>query len=1248
MSKTKDEGNTENANTNDNEEINNEEVQFTDTEEGDYEEGMSEEEIESLANKFIAKKKDALLEVAKDYPKKKSLIVDYSELFKFSPKLCDELIDFPDKVIRIFEKVVNEQDIPVSFTEVKFHVRFTLPKGFTVNIRDITSEYINKFFCTDGVVTRVSDVLPKVYVGVFQCPICGNRKEVYQEKDRKLVVPTMCDYCKKAVKFKLLLEECKFVDIQRLEIQEPLEVLKGGEEARKIEVWLTDDLTGKVLPGNTIEVSGIMKLIPPKDIKDAVYRKFIDANNINVIDREFTEVDLSEDDIKKIKEFAKSPNIAEKFINSISPTIYGYKEIKEAIALQLFGGSKFELPDKTKTRGEIHLLLIGDPGVAKSKLLMGASNIAPKSIYVSGKGTSAAGLTATAEKDEFAEGAWVLKAGALVLASGGIACLHPETNIIINNQIRSIGEIFNDAVAYKAQNTNDNEIVEINDITAYVPAFDFSDLSVNEEKAVALRKKKYTGKIIDIKFESGFSIKLTPDHQIINGSTLEWTPAGELSVGDFVLSPLKLPDNPKRIYILDIIPDEWKVILDKKEKDELKEIVLKKYKSLAEFNAKFNLDRHILSGDSHFSTGSFKKVIHELGIYDKWKEIPLHYARRSKHDFMKTAYLTPELGYILGFIYGDGSVFVNKRRTKIQVVQSIKHKEYISKFKECWKSVFGKEPNIHKRTSHSVIRKKDVTSENIIMYEGSILLGELYEKFVGKKLQNILLLPDDVLKSFVAGVMDADGSISIKEVVKNGKLYKSVDVEFSLSNDTRANLNFMIALRRFDCYSKLIDTKSNVQHIRITGRKDVLRLKDAIKKYSIKARKEIPDIIHNVSGTSDKLPSDIVSEISKDLCKINKTKLVSAGVWSTIYAYKEKKYLPSRDQLKKILERLNDEINPELTDAIELLMHRDFFLDKVKSINEYDFDGFVYDMYVPKVNNFVAEGIFVHNCVDEFDKMEKEDRAAMHEALEQQTISIAKAGIVAKFKAETCVLAAANPKFGRFSSERAITDQFDIPPALLSRFDLIFPIKDIMDDTQNQGVARYVLKAYSGKSEEELSPPIDVEFIRKYIAYARKNINPVVGEDAQKQIEEYYLRLRRESNQDIVQITARQLEGIIRLSCASAKMRLKNVVEKEDVDRAIRLMEYSLNLIAKDKETGKIDIDRVAYGPKEKRDKVKVLSEILEYLTENGKRHCLIEDFVKQAKEQGIDEKDAKNFIENAKREGRIFEPKDGEIGMIE
>ncbi|PKP53516.1 MAG: hypothetical protein CVT90_02200, partial [Candidatus Altiarchaeales archaeon HGW-Altiarchaeales-3] len=578
--------------------------------------------------------------------------------------------------------------------------------------------------------------------------------------------------------------------------------------------------------------------------------------------------------------------------------------------------------------------------------------------------------TAIAEKDEFAEGAWTLKAGALVIAGGGIACLHPDTNVIINNKILPIGNFFDNSLAYKAQtksndNNDNNEIIEINDISVSVPAFNVSKSTVKSEKATAIRKKRYIGKMREFTFESGFSLKVTADHLILSGSTLKWIPAGDFAAGDFAVSPLKLPANDNKIYILDIVPGKWKVSLLKSEKQDLKKIILNKYKSLAEFNKKFELSRHILSSDMQFSAEQFRKVLCELDLYDKWREKPLHYARKSKTNFMEIPCLTPELGYLFGFIYGDGHVEINKRRANIHVVQSTKHTEYIQKFKECWKMVFGKEP--------------DMPAE-------SILLGELYNKFVGEKLKNILLLPDEVLKSFIAGAMDADGCISIKNYVKNDKPYKTVHVEFLLSNDTRANLNFILALRRFDCYSKLIDKSHvNVQSIIITGRKDILCLKDSIKKYSIKAQKEIPIRIHNVSSASDKLPSGVVSEISKDISKINKTRLINDGIWSKIYAYKKEKYLPSRDQLAKISNKLSDIIAPELNDKIQLLMCRDFFIDKIKSINEFDFDGFVYDLYVPGRNNFVAEGIFVHNCIDEFDKMERSDQSSMHEAMEQQS-----------------------------------------------------------------------------------------------------------------------------------------------------------------------------------------------------------------------------------------------------------------------
>jgi replicative DNA helicase Mcm (EC 3.6.1.-) len=145
-----------------------------------------------------------------------------------------------------------------------------------------------------------------------------------------------------------------------------------------------------------------------------------DAVSIKPRQKEFIEIEVTPEEEQKIKELAKDPHIFEKIAKSIAPSIYGYDEIKKALALQLFGGTPDKkLVDGGPIRSDIHILLIGDPGSAKTRLLQAVTSIVPKGIYVSGKSTSSAGLTAAAERDEFAEGGWTLKAGALVLGSGG-------------------------------------------------------------------------------------------------------------------------------------------------------------------------------------------------------------------------------------------------------------------------------------------------------------------------------------------------------------------------------------------------------------------------------------------------------------------------------------------------------------------------------------------------------------------------------------------------------------------------------------------------------------------------------------------------------------------------------------------------------------------------------------------------------------------------------------------------------------
>lgn len=221
--------------------------------------------------------------------------------------------------------------------------------------------------------------------------------------------------------------------------------------------------------------------------------------------------------------------------------------------------------------------------------------------------------------------------------------------------------------------------------------------------------------------------------------------------------------------------------------------------------------------------------------------------------------------------------------------------------------------------------------------------------------------------------------------------------------------------------------------------------------------------------------------------------------------------------------------------------------------------------------------------IDELDKMTKEDRSALHEALEQQTVSIAKAGIVATLRAETAVISAANPFSGRYDTYKTPTQNIKLPPSLLSRFDLIFVVIDKPDPSEDKKMADFILTEKGAPPASEDTKPyniIDRRLLRKYIAYAKKNCNPALTKEASEAISEFYLKLRGEYEGEnaIVSILARHLEALFRLSKAYAKMSLSKKITKAHVEAIIVLFSRFVRDIGYDPETGKIDIDRVFLG----------------------------------------------------------------------
>ncbi|WP_338601446.1 minichromosome maintenance protein MCM [Sulfolobus tengchongensis] len=639
--------------------------------------------------------------------RKKSLTIEFSDILSFNENMAYEIIDNTKVVLPILESALYDYILQLDPTYQRdidrVHVRIIgIPR--VKELRKIRSTDVNKLITIDGILVKATPVKERLYKAVLKHvhPDCMQEFEWPEEGEMPEIIemPSICPKCGKPGQFRLIPEKTKLIDWQKAVVQERPEEVPSGQLPRQLEIILEDDLVDSARPGDRVKVTGILEIKQDSPVKrgsKAVFDIYMKVNSIEVSQKVLDEVTISEEDEKKIKELSKDPWIRERIIASIAPSIYGHWEIKEALALALFGGVPKTLPD-ARIRGDIHVLIIGDPGTAKSQMLQFISRVAPRAVYTTGKGSTAAGLTAAVVREK-GTGEYYLEAGALVLADGGIA------------------------------------------------------------------------------------------------------------------------------------------------------------------------------------------------------------------------------------------------------------------------------------------------------------------------------------------------------------------------------------------------------------------------------------------------------------------------------------------------------------------------------------------------------------VIDEIDKMREEDRVAIHEAMEQQTVSIAKAGIVAKLNARAAVIAAGNPKFGRYINERPVSDNINLPPTILSRFDLIFILKD-QPSEQDKELASYIIDVHAGQSTKNI---IDIESLRKYIAYARKYITPKITQEAKKLIVDFFVEMRKKSSESPdspILITPRQLEALIRISEAYARMALKTEVTREDAERAINIMRLFLESVGVDIESGKIDIDTIMTGkPKSAREKMMKVLEIIDSLSVSSE--CAkLKDILKEAQQNGIEKANAEKLITDMRKSGIIYESK--------
>ncbi|MEE9377242.1 MAG: minichromosome maintenance protein MCM [Candidatus Lokiarchaeia archaeon] len=294
-------------------------------------------------------------------------------------------------------------------------------------------------------------------------------------------------------------------------------------------------------------------------------------------------------------------------------------------------------------------------------------------------------------------------------------------------------------------------------------------------------------------------------------------------------------------------------------------------------------------------------------------------------------------------------------------------------------------------------------------------------------------------------------------------------------------------------------------------------------------------------------------------------------------------------------------------------------------------------------------------AIDEFDKMDTADRSALHEAMEQQTVSIAKAGIVATLKAQTAIIAAANPHSGRYDRYKTPTQNIRLPPSLLSRFDLIFIVVDKPNPADDAQMAEFILKNSMMKPEETLEDnstsiaPISRDLLKKYIKHARRNCNPILTDEAKERIKEFYLELRGQydSEDAIISILARNLDALVRLSEAYAKMALREKVLKEDVEEIMKIFKRYLKDTGYDETTGKIDMDRIFVGQSRSNlNKLETLMNRLKELFEENDWKALEKSSVLQILEleESLDKKFIESALEELVKEGTLYEPKGNHI----
>ncbi|MEK6792947.1 MAG: LAGLIDADG family homing endonuclease [Nanoarchaeota archaeon] len=886
-------------------------------------------------------------------------------------------------------------------------------------------------------------------------------------------------------------------------------------------------------------------------------------------------------------------------------------------------------------------------GVHNSVTLKFVSRIAPKGRYVSGKSTTGAGLC-------------VAPHSIIMTNPGGMS--HIE-EIVEKRLVKH--EEYTPGV-WKEDNITDVKIQSLS-----------NDLKIHSKNPSHIWKLQAPKLVYEITLASGKKVELTGNTQLFSlkdGKTI-WKKAKDIENGEVIATPRKLiGGNNEKYYFIDLVNTNPVIHGIKYFVKEIVEKLKEKYGTLRETAKKLKIKENQLyhhwineQARGNIKLEDLKKIAQEANIdwKDKIREVSLYNGKNHTIPL----YINKEVLYLAGLIAGDGDLRkIDSKSYSIRLSNSSK------KLHEIFRNILKSEFNLNYDVSNGSDKRPEATrTHSRILGESLIALGIPISPKSNKIYisETLLHLSNELLSEYIAGLYDTDGCVFIRK----GKGSDCID--FTTCSEKLAR-QIQLVLLRYEIHATIRNREPSTDKIKGNYNKWIVEIRNGkdIQKFA----KVIPlkhpekknklDFLNSLvkqkpyHTNTDILPG--IGELLKKILKENNISLKKMKWHNNL----------SVNGLKEILSRI--QIKNKDIEELSKLANSDIYWEKIVKINKKTPKyKYVYDLTIEDSHNFVVDGVLVHNtaavvkdeflkgwsleagamvlanrgtvCIDEIEKMDENDRSTMHEAMEQQSVTISKANIQATLRSETSVLAAGNPKLGRFDPVIPIPQQINISPALLSRFDVIFILRDLPNRVQDEAIARHVLEEHQQVVERDV---IDPKLLRKYIAYARKKVKPKLTDEAAEEIREFYITIRNKtitSSSELkpIPITARQLEAIVRLSEACAKVRLSNFVTVEDTRRAIKLLKYSMMQVGYDEETQSFDIDRVTTGiPTSKRSKIIVVRETISRLESSLGKLIPLAELEKELGER-MSKEEIDDAINQLAKAGDIFKPKAGYIQKL-